>query len=185
VDQLEAQEALDRLDELIHKLKIDFDRFFIGALPTPPETLRYKCFAGIRSLRSEHHKSASIRFKVNSLEAKLNSLNELFNRRMRAMETGPALGVRRREPTRAAAYDPYDGVVIKSSADPGAVEALYSELYGKSGRDAKTDLESFQGFLMSQAEKVREKTGCAEVVFRVTSDKGKRRLKARPANDAS
>lgn len=185
MDPLEAQEALDRLDELVHKLKIDFDRFFIGALPTPPEALRHKCFAGIRALRSEHHKSAAIRFKVNSLEAKLNSLNELFNRRMRAMETGAAVPARQTEPARRPTYDPYDGVVIQPSADPGAVEALYSELYGQGGRNAKTDLESFQGFLMSQADKVRQKTGCAEVVFRVTKDHGKRRLKARPADDAS
>ncbi len=166
-------------------MKIDFDRFFIGALPTPPETLRYKCFAGIRSLRSEHHKSAAIRFKVNSLEAKLNSLNELFNRRLRAMETGPATPARNREPAQVRTHDPLDGVVIKPSADPSAVEALYSELYGKGGRNAKTDLESFQGFLMNQAQAIREKTGCADVVFRVTSEKGKPRLKAKPAGDAN
>jgi len=185
VDPIEAQEALDRLEELVHKLKIDFDRFFIGALPTPPEALRHKCFAGIRSLRSEHHKSAGIRFRVNSLEAKLNSLNELFNRRLRALETGSATPARSHDPAQARTHDPIGGVVIKPSADPSAVEALYSELYGEGGRNAKTDLESFQGFLMNQAKAIRQKTGCADVVFRVTSDKGKPRLKAKPAGDAN
>lgn len=182
MDKIEAQEALDRLEELVHRLKIDFDRFFIGALPTPPETLRYKCFARVRELRSEHHKSAAIRFKVNSLEAKLNSLNELFNRRLRALETGTATRGRVVEPSPGRGFDAFDGVVIQPEADPRAVEALYAELYGKQGRGKKTDLESFQGFLKSQAEKIREKTGCDDVVFRVTNEKGKRRLKAKPAD---
>lgn len=185
MDPLEAQEILDKLEERVAKLKIDFDRFFIGALPTPPESLRYKCFAQIRKLRSEHHKSAAIRFKVNSLEAKLNSLNELFNRRMRAMETGATARKRSAGPVAARRYDPYGGVVIEKSADPAAVEALYGELYGKGGRKAATDLESFQGFLMAQAREIRQKTGCADVVFRVTSEKGKRRLKAKPAGEST
>ena len=184
MEQIEAQEALDRLEELVHRLKIDFDRFFIGALPTPPETLRYKCFAGVRQLRSEHHKSAAMRFKVNSLEAKLNSLNELFNRRLRALETGPAPRARAVQASTGRAHDPYHGVVIEREANPGAVEALYAELYGRGGRGKKTDLASFQGFLANQAEKIRKKTGCSDVVFRITHDQGKPRLKAKPAGEA-
>ena len=180
MDPLEAQEALDRVEELVQKLKIDFDRFFNGALPTPPETLRYKAFAEVRKLRSEHHKSAAIRFRVNSVEAKLNSLSELFNRRLRELESGgrrvPVGGAARTEPER----DPYEGIVIEREPDPTAVQALYSELYGKNKRKKKTDLESFKGFLQSQAEKIRAKTGCDDVVFRVTSKNGKLSLKAKP-----
>ncbi len=181
MDPLEAQEILDDLELRLKRLKIDFDRFFIGALPTPPESLRFKCFAIIRKLRGEHHKSAAVRFKINSTEAKLNSLSELFNRRMRALEMGGKAPARAIEPTAEPAYDPYGGVVIQPSADRGAVEALYSELYGKGGRKTGTDLDSFKGFLASQAEKIRQKTGCADVVFRITSEDGKRRLKAKPA----
>ncbi len=170
---------------MVQRLKIDFDRFFNGALPTPPESLRYKAFAEMRKLRSVHHKSAGIRFRVNSLEAKLNSLNELFNRRLRDAEMGlrpqaAALAGRRRP-----VEDPYDGVVIDKEPDPSAVEALYSELYGKSKRGKKTDLESFRGFLLSQAEAIRDKTGCDDVVFRVTSKDGKLKLKAKPGEGSA
>lgn len=180
MDPKEAEEALERIDELIRRLKIDFDRFFNGALPSPPETLRFKAFAEVRKLRSEHHKSAVIRFRINSLEAKLNSLSELFNRRLREVESGAVQIPRRPGAARPPRHDPYDGVVIDREADPRAVEALYSELYGKQGRSAKTDLESFQGFLQSQAKAIREKTGCDDVVFRVTEKKGKLQLKAKP-----
>lgn len=185
MDPIEAQETLDRLDELVRKLKIDFDRFFIGSLPTPPENLRFKAFAEVRKLRSAHHKSAAIRFKVNSLEAKLNSLSELFNRRLREMDAGTAYQRRQAVLAEAAAHDPYSGVVIRTDSDPTAIEALYSELYGKEGRSAKTDLESFKGFLDSQAKTIRDKTGCTDVVFRVTSKAGKLQLKAKPREDPS
>jgi hypothetical protein len=180
VDPREAEEALERIDELIRRLKIDFDKFFNGALPTPPETLRFQTFAEVRKLRSEHHKSAVIRFRINSLEAKLNSLSEFFNRRLRDIESGVSQRPRRPGAVRKPTHDPYNGVVIDRQADPRAIEALYSELYGKQGRNAKTDLESFQGFLQKQAEAIRDKTGCDDVVFRVTSKKGKLQLKAKP-----
>lgn len=180
MDPVEAQDVLDRVEELVHRLKIDFDRFFNGALPTPPETLRFKAFAEMRRLRSEHHKSAAIRFRVNSLEAKLNSLSELFNRRMRDHETGARRAGAKLTPQEKTASNPYDGIVIEREPDPQAVEALYSELYGKEKRGKKTDLDSFRGFLEKQAEAIRDKTGCRDVVFRVTTKNGKLKLKAKP-----
>lgn len=185
MDPIEAQEALDRVEELVTRLKIDFDRFFIGALPTPPETLRYKAFAEVRKLRSVHHKSAGIRFRVNSVEAKLNSLNELFNRRLRDHEIGTRRPGVKTVARKAPANDPYDGVVIERKPDPQAVEVLYSELYGKEKRGKKTDLESFRGFLLSQAAAIRDKTGCSDVVFRVTSKDGKLKLKAKPGEGST
>ena len=180
MDAIEAQDALERLDELVHRLKIDFDRFFNGALNTPPESLRFKVFAEMRKLRSEHHKSAAIRFRVNSLEAKLNSLNELFNRRLREHESGTKRAGAKLVPDRAPATDPYAGVVIRREPDAQAVEALYAELYGGKGREKKSDVETFRTFLVSQAAKIREKTGCTDVVFRVTSKNGSLKLKAKP-----
>lgn len=184
MNPIEAQDALERLEEMVHRLKIDFDRFFNGALPTPPDSLRFKTFAEMRKLRSVHHKSAAVRFRVNSLEAKLNSLNELFNRRLREFESSdirrPGVST---APRQVKQRDPYDGIVIKQEPDPRAVEALYSELYGKNKRGKKTDLESFRGFLLSQAEAIRDKTGCEKVIFRVTSQKGKLKLKAKAVED--
>ncbi len=180
MDPLEAQEALERMEELVRRLKIDFDRFFNGALPTPPESLRYKAFNEMRKLRSVHHKSAAIRFRVNSLEAKLNSLSELFNRRLRELESGTRPATRKAAAPEKRPADPYDGVVIDDTPDPGVIKALYSELYGKKNRGAKTDFESFRGFLLAQAAAIRGKTGCSDVVFRITSKNGKLQLKAKP-----
>lgn len=186
MDPLEAQEALERLEEMVQRLKIDFDRFFNGALPTPPESLRFKTFAEMRRLRSEHHKSAAIRFRVNSLEAKLNSLSELFNRRLRDLESGTHQPPRKAiDDAQLPMKDPYRGVVIDTAPDPGAVEALYTELYGKKGRGGRTDLESFREFLISQAASIRDKTGCSDVMFRITSKKGKLSLKAKPVEERS
>lgn len=184
MDSNEAHEALDQLDEAIQRMKIDFERFFNGALPFPPDTYRARAFRQVQRLRSQHHKSAVVRFRLNSLEAKLNSLSELFNRRLRELETRGVRtpGTSRKRP--ADDHDPYAGVRITRDRDQGAIESLYTELYGERGRGAKTDLDSFRGFLESQAETIRRKTGCDEVVFRVVSDRGKLKLKARPAEPA-
>lgn len=164
---MDTSEALDRLDRNIRQLKIDFERFFNGASPTPPEDSRQGVFAEVKRLRDRRLVFAD-RFRLNTLEARLNSLSELFNRRLRDQELsgGPATG------DRALLFEP------QTSRD--AVRALYNDLYEASGRRAATDLAGFHAFLKREAEKIRSRTGCRHVQFRLARDDGRIRLKARP-----
>lgn len=172
--------AIDRLEADIRNLKIEFERFFNGSLPVPPEDLRVRVFDHLRSLRSVHWRSAVDRFRLGSLEARLNSLNELVNRRLRNLEQAgrPA----RDEAGAKRSYDPYRGVVMEKEFDSAAAEALYNELYGRNGR---TDLETFSDFLRRQTAKIRRRTGCNQVQFRVASERGKLTLKAKGVESPS
>ena len=66
---------------------------------------------------------------------------------------------------------------VDSSLEPGAVAALYRGLYSGS---ATSDLERFRGYLASQVDAIRQRTGCEAVVFRIASEDGRLKLKARP-----
>ena len=46
-------EALDQLGRDIQQLRVDFERFFNGALPLPPEELRARVQGQIRHLRGQ------------------------------------------------------------------------------------------------------------------------------------
>ena len=46
-------ESLDQLNRDIQQLRVDFERFFNGALPFPPEELRGRVQAQIRNLRGD------------------------------------------------------------------------------------------------------------------------------------
>jgi hypothetical protein len=173
-------EALDQLARDIRQLQIDFERFFNGGLPLPPEEQRTRVQTQLRNLRNISMTSAVDSFRLNDLEARFNSYNELFNRRIRDVEEG------RRGPHKVFAFverqrfDPRGGIVFGSDIDPEAAEALYHGLSAGAGDGPRFDLDSFQTYLRRQTAAIREKTGCTEVQFRVAEEEGKLKLKARP-----
>ena len=75
---LEPEEAIQRLANDIRRLKIDFDRFFNGAVKIPPEQLRKRIRDQLQDLRSIHIRSVGLRFRLNNLEARFNTFSVLF-----------------------------------------------------------------------------------------------------------
>lgn len=171
-------ETLDQLGVDIRKLQIDFERFFNGGLHLPPEELRTRLQNQIRALRNLTITTSVESFRLGDLEARFNSYNELFNRRVRDREEGRHAQARQAAPVERPRYDPEAGIVFGATVDPAAVEALYQGLAGR-GEGPKFDLDSFQTYLARQAAALREKTGCNEVQFRLANEDGKLKLKAR------
>ena len=172
----EISQTLAEIDGGIRQLKVDFDRFFNGALPVPPEDQRRRLTKLLRRARSMRSKTFADRFMLNTLEARFNTLSELFNRRLREQETTGS--ARPHRPVRE--LDPSRGVVLGSSMDLEAVTALYNRLYSSAGRRAKTDFDSFQSYLRKQVDTLRQRTGCREIRFRVAQTGGEPKLKAKP-----
>jgi hypothetical protein len=175
-------DALDQLGREIQTLRIDFERFFNGALPWPPEELRGRVQAQIRNLRGMTQLATAVdNFRLNDLEARFNSYNELFNRRVRDVEEGRLAAARAAVPAAAVRrYDPAQGIVFGERVDPEAAQALYQGLAAAPGDSPRFDLDSFQTYLARQVAALREKTGCREVQFRLATEDGKVKLKARP-----
>lgn len=174
----EHDEALQRLDRDLKRFKIDFERFFSRNLATPPDQLRQNIQKKIQLLRMERLKTVAQRFQLNTLEARFNTLWVQFNRRLREQEEGG--GAREAAGSEETKIDTSQGIVIARSPDRKAVQALYDDLYGGPGRDKKTDFDSFQAYLEKQTAEIRSKTGCGQVRFRITSDGGELKLKAKP-----
>lgn len=173
----ETNQELAEIEGGIRRLKVDFDRFFNGALPAPPEDQRRLVARLLRRARAAPPKAFAERFLLNTLEARFNTLSELFNRRLREQESvGPVRGAQ--QPRRD--LDPQRGVVLGAQMEHEAVTALYNTLYSSTGRRAKTDFESFETYLRKQVNTLRRKTGCQEVRFRITQSNGQPTLKAKP-----
>ena len=177
---MEIQASIDRLDRDIKQLKIDFERFFTGNLPTPPEEFRAAVRQQIQSLRATPMQALVDRFRLNTLEARFNTLNELFNRRLREREEGAtALAGHLVAPTKRR-YDPYQGIVVGEAPPPEAIQALYRELYNDDTPSAGSNFKRFHTYLLGQMAAIRERSGCDEVKFRIASEDGQLKLKAKP-----
>jgi len=170
------------LEDALRRLRIDFDRFMAGALAIPPEDQRFQIERKIRQLRQQKVRSFAQRFRLGTLEASFNTLSELHGRKLRDIERGkvphPRLMESRQEP------NPFQGFVVEGTANRSAVESLYKELYGNSGRKRKTDFGSFEKHLARQIAKLKKKTGCAKVHLRVANDGDTLKLKAKPVKKA-
>jgi len=173
-------ETLDQLGVDIRKLQIDFERFFNGGLHLPPEELRTRIQNQIRALRYLTITTSVDNFRLGDLEARFNSYNELFNRRVRDSEEGRHAAARQAPPPALRRYDPTQGITFGDRVDPEAAEALYQGLVAAPGDTPRFDLDSFQTYLARQVTAIREKTGCTEVQFRLATEDGKIKLKARP-----
>lgn len=170
---------LGRLTRAIEQFRIDGQRFFGGDLNVPPETLKEDITANLRRLRALASKGGTAgHFRLSSLEAKFNSQTDLYNRRMRELETGN----QRRTVNLEKEPDPAtDGVVMGRGARDNAVETLYKGLYLQRGnRNPSMDIEKFRSYIHKQTDTIRQKTGAQSVKFRIAVEDGKMKLKAKP-----
>lgn len=172
-----ADADLDRLAASIDHFKLEGERFFNGATPTPPEELRHRVARELRALRQRNLKSAAEEFRLGTLEARFNSLAELYGRRLREREEGRGPFHRAAAPA-ARGYDAEAGIVLGPDLEPAAVAALLAGL--ARGGAAAPDVDSFRGYLARQLDAIREKTGAREVQFRLALEEGKMKLKAKP-----
>lgn len=184
-----ATHQLDQLADGIEKFKIEFERFLAGATVIPPDEHRAKLVRDLRELRTANLRASADQFRLASLEARFNSYSELFNRRLRDREEGR--GTRLPRPAGAPPerrLDAAAGVVVTDRLEAEAVDALYQTLTRRAGSSAGANptptmqLDTFRGYLSQQIESIRLKTGCEAVQFRIASEDGKLKLKAKPVS---
>lgn len=174
------EQAIDKLERDLRTLRLEFERFFAGATRVPPEDLQVRLSKDLRGLRNSNITSTADNFRLAALEAQFNAYNELNGRRLREREEGRSQTGEFHLVVPRPAYDAASGITLGERPDSAALEALFAGLYRASAQAGKVDLESFRNYIQGQIANIRQKTGCAEVQFRVAVEDGKPRLKARP-----
>lgn len=183
---MERRDDLDRLEMGIKRLRIEFERFFNGALPTPPEELRQRIHRQIRDLRVEPLLSSAERFRLSNLEARYNTFTERFRRRLMRIERG--LAPPRPNLTDSRASGRYgQPVILDPTLAASSVKRLWQQLVDDSGGTPaiQADLDTFRGYLARQLEVIRTRTGCDRVEMRVEMEGSRLKLKARPLPPAA
>jgi hypothetical protein len=192
------EEAIEKLESGIKRLKINYDRFFAGTLERPPTILQSQVEAFIRYYRNNPPKSFTHRFQMNSLISRYNMFRELWGRHLRMREMGIVrphlrfanLSPEDTSPPVAASAngrngDNGNGRISNPDGDREKIETLYrefSDLHVRhKGAPPKVTIEAFTTRIRRCTEDLMRKSGCAAVDFRFSVDDNHNiRLKAKP-----
>ena len=81
-------EDLDELDEAITGLQVLYEKYFLGIDRRPPDQERKRVSGKIREMRTVMIRNTALKFRINTLFAKLISFERMWDRTLREIEDG-------------------------------------------------------------------------------------------------
>lgn len=193
-------EDLDVLEKQIRQLQIEWEKFFGGVERKPPSDLRTRVENMIRQYAYSEIRNNGDRFRYQSISTRYSTFNELWNKRLRAMEEGRSVAhapkgmisvplpppeplVPRRPLAPASSAPPGEVRISRPDEEPEAVRALferYVEARRETGEGGAVRFENFEKIISQQASRILGEKGGQAVDFRLETKDGKVTLKARP-----
>ena len=184
---LTIEEELTELDHKLHRLKIEYDQYFLGAMKREPFVLRGDVQRTITRFMSSPPRRPALKFRLNSITARFHSFRSLWGRTIREIEAGTYKRHRFRqrlqeqaepEAPRASAAKPAAG----KRAGGSAVDRLYDALVNarqKTGEGADVDRKKLTELVRKQAQQLKRKYGDSKKVsFKIVIEDNKAKLKA-------
>jgi hypothetical protein len=200
------EDDLAKIEEGTFKLQKEWERFFSGQERKAPFEAKQRLDRLIRRYIGVEIRNNVDRFRFQSLTARYNTLSDLWNRRLRAIEEGRPLSsvqlkhVREAEEATAAKAEPAVPAPAgsRSTSPPGPVRAevrlstlreddngvrdLYEQF--KSARasvgEPEVRFESFKKLISQQRARLLDEKDAVAVDFRIAVQDGKVALKAKP-----
>jgi hypothetical protein len=183
-----VDEELNKLEDDIRRLKVEYEIYFNGSSPRPPHDTLYRVENLIKRNSADQSKlNFSQRYRFATLVQKYAINSQLWRRKLQEKEEGRSLTG---APKRPAEAPPGDGVVRVVCSDPakehGKVEQLLRAMQDakrRAGdRTAGLDAAAFQKFIQDKTKQVKAKLGCDKVQFAVSVEGGKVKFKATKAD---
>jgi hypothetical protein len=172
-------EQLNRLDDEIRKLKIEYDIYFNGGSAKPPYDSKYRVETMIKRIFELRGMTFGQRFKYNSLVARYNVYKELWRRNIKEREE---IG-RPREVEAVKEFTPSTIRCSSPADEPEKVRELFDSLVSakRSCGDSVQGLsyERFQQMIQAQVRQIKDKLGCSAIDFTVEVNDGAVKFKAK------
>jgi len=194
-----TEDGLDQVELMLGQLKIEWEKFFGGREKKPPNEMRGRVEAIVKRYANAEIRNNAERFRYQALSSRFNTFNELWNKRIRAIEEGRPVGLHGRAaagvappataipPAAAARAAPASGGggefrVRSPEKDESAVRALYEKFLQarqQAGEKGTVKFDNFQKLISQQASRIMADKGAQAVDFRLETKEGKVSLKAK------
>jgi hypothetical protein len=170
---------IDEMENAINLLKREFEKYFGGGSKKPPTDDQTKLEKAIKKYIGAPGLNYAQRFRYQSLVARFNTYNELWNKQLRMKEEGKFQTGPQGAPVHA-----HKTSTEKKSKKDNPLESVYNDYLAnreKTGEGAPPlNFEGFTQVVSKQREALINKFHCKDVKFYVTVEDGKTKLKAKP-----
>lgn len=172
----EQQRELDALNEAIDKLRVQFERYFMGLERLAPIREREALLRSFRRTKLRECRNTAMRFKFQNLNARLVTYQQYWTRIMRLIEEGKFRRDRRKSPSGAP---PTPAPAAKG---PSEMENLY-EAWSSARAEVglkEVAYDKFAAKMTATRTKHRKQLGADDVKYSVKVKDGKVALTAKP-----
>lgn len=179
-----VDEELNKLEDDLRRLKIEYEVYFNGGAPRPPQDTAFRVDRTIKKFTADSSKmNFSQRFRFQSLQQKYAINNELWRKKLKEKEEGRGRFAVQRVEAEGAGGE--SGVRIVCS-DPEKEKEKIDQLL-KAMVDAKRqvgervdniDPLAFSKFVREKTKQIKESLSCDKVQFSVSIEEGKVKFKA-------
>ena len=179
---------LDDLDESMSKLQVSYEKYFLGLDRRAPEQERKRISGKMRELRETAIKNTALKFRINTLWAKLLSFERMWDRTLREIEEGTykrdvykakMRGMQREENQPGKAVRP----ALPEISDDKLQKLYDTYLIARQRCGEPTEGISFEAVakrIRAQVPQLMERHNARNIEFKVVIKGGKAILKAIP-----
>ncbi|MGH9784407.1 MAG: MXAN_5187 C-terminal domain-containing protein [Terriglobia bacterium] len=175
-------EQLASLEDNLRRLKIEYDIFFNGGSPRPPNDTLWRVDSLIKRLADTPQMNFPQRFRYNGMAARYALYNQMWQQRIRSREEGPrkSAAEAREAQKKAPAFQIQWN---DAAAEPDKVNKLFSALVEakrKLGENADNlGEDAFRRFVQQKTEQLKRDFRCQQVEYVVEVENGQVRLRAK------
>ena len=187
------EEELSLLEELVRRLKVEYDVYFGGGSRKAPTDLDYRVQSIIKKFSDSQKLSAQQRFHYNGIVQRYAIYSDLWRQKLKIKEEGfrrPQDALHGIQGLRSVAEEGQPQVPAQSAASAvltfsGDESETIRKLYGvvgsaRPGGSGSETLETFANFLRAKTKQIQAQHGCAGVKYTVQVKDGRLQIKARP-----
>ena len=185
MDATTPEEEIKLLEIKMNQLKLDYEKYFLGARPTEPAMQRGEVQKMFVKWSNTRITNTALRFKFNSLNGRYQAFKRRWDDTLRQIEAGTY----KRHLFKADLHDRERGLgppkTLTSSrgktsrGEEGNLFETYRDALAATGQDtSQLTPAKLQAALRRQEAAVKEKLGCEKVAFKVVVQDGKVKLKA-------
>ena len=181
-----VDEQLNRLEDDIRRLKVEFDIFLAGGSKRPPYDTKNRVESVIKRIADDRSLLFAQRYRYNSLVARHTALRDVWRRTLQEREIGrerPSFARARATDTTAPETPPEAPTFVCADGhrDVGTVRQLYEAFVAAKIKNGETEQEisfpRFHHLIATETDKAKEKHSCGRVKFSVEVEGGRVNLK--------